>query len=313
VAAFRRRRLRPRVLVDVSTADLSTTLLGTPVSLPVALGPVAYQLMAHPDGEAATARAAAAADVLMILSTFASLPLEEVAAAGPGPRWFQLYVHRDRAVARDLVQRAAAAGYRAIVLTVDLPIPGYRQRDLRNHLGRPERIGNFTLPGSHSIPLQTLVAGFSERSLTWDDLAWVRSLAPLPLVIKGILTAEDATLAVEHGADAVVVSNHGGRQLDRVPATIDVLEEIVDAVAGRAEIYLDGGIRRATDVLVALALGARAVFIGRPYLFALAAGGEAGVTRLISLMRDELETAMPLLGVRRLADLTRSHVAPRIG
>lgn len=309
VRAFRRRMLRPRVLVDVSSIDPSTTLLGTSVSLPVALAPTAFQSFAHPDAELAVARAAHAAGVLFALSTFSSASIEEVAAAGDAPRWFQLYANKDRAVTAALVERATAAGYRAIVLTVDLPIPGYRERDLRNGLRHPDRLGNVALerrdPG---MVFQATVAGFNDPALSWDDVPWLRGLSPLPLVVKGIMTAEDALLAAEHGAAAIVVSNHGGRQLDHVPATIDVLQEVTDAVAGSVEVYLDGGVRRATDVLTALALGARAVFVGRPYLYALAAGGEAGVARALEIMRVELETAMALLGVRRPDEVTRAHV-----
>jgi isopentenyl diphosphate isomerase/L-lactate dehydrogenase-like FMN-dependent dehydrogenase len=311
-AAFRRRWLRPRVLVDVSAVDPATTILGRPVALPVGVAPTAYQQFAHPDAESAMVRAAAAAGVLFTLSTLSSHSMEMVAAAAPdAPRWFQLYVHRDPAVTGELVARAVASGYAAIVLTVDVPMPGYRQRDYRNHLQRPAKLGNLDLSGARGLEFQEVVAGFVSRSLSWADLPWIRSLSPLPLVIKGVLTGEDAALAVEHGASAVWVSNHGGRQLDAVPAALDVLEEVVAAVGGRAEVYLDGGIRRATDVLIALGLGARGVFLGRPFLMALAAGGEAGVLRALALLQDELSTAMTLLGVRSLAEVTRAHVAAR--
>ncbi|MBA2253642.1 MAG: alpha-hydroxy-acid oxidizing protein [Chloroflexi bacterium] len=305
--AFQRRRLRPRVLIDVSRIELATTMLGTRVAMPVALAPTAFESFVHPEAELAPARAAAAAGVLFTLSTFSSASLEEVAAVGQGPRWFQLYVHRDRAISRGIVERAAAAGYEAIVLTVDLPLPGYRIRDLRSRLRHPDRLGNMAVTPVPGMAFQDVFAGFTEPALTWSDLAWIRGLTALPLVVKGIMTGEDAALAVDHGAAAIVVSNHGGRQLDRVFATIDVLEEVVNAVAGRVEVYLDGGVRRATDVLTALALGARAVFIGRPYLFAMAAAGEAGVARALELLRTELLTAMPLLGVRTPAEVTRRH------
>lgn len=228
----------------------------------------------------------------------------------PGPRWFQLYVNKDRTRSAELVRRAEAAGYRAIVLTVDLPVPGYRERELRRHYQVPAgtRLGHYGDVDPGAAELIPLVASLLDQSLSWRDIAWVRGLSTLPLVLKGILTGEDAVLAVEHGAAGIVVSNHGGRQLDRAPATIDVLEEVVQAVAGRAEVYLDGGVRRGTDVLIARALGARAVFVGRPWVYALAAGGEAGVTRLIALMRAELETAMRLLGVAGMDAITRAHV-----
>lgn len=309
-AAFRRRRLRPRILVDVSTIDPSTDLLGQPVSMPVGLAPTAFQELAHVEGEVAVARAAGSADVLFCLSTFASRSLEEVAAAsGSGPRWFQLYVPKDPAIARDLVERAATSGYTAIVLTADLPVPGYRERELRNRLRAPERFGNFASSGTGDRELLDVIGGFNEPALTWDDVAWVRGLTELPVVVKGVMTGEDATLAVQHGAAGIVVSNHGGRQLDRASASIDVLEEVVEAVAGEAEVYLDGGVRRGVDVLIALALGARTVFMGRPYVFALAAGGTAGVERALALMHSEVLTAMALLGVRRPSEVTRAHVA----
>ena len=312
VAAFRRRRLRPRVLVDVVLIDPSTEMLGTPVSMPVGLAPTAQQAWAHPDGESASMRAATAAGIVSCLSTVSSHSLEEVASAvdgaGSGPRWFQLYVHKDRILSGDLVQRAAANGYSAIVLTVDLPIIGHRERDMRNELKAPERFGNFGIEDTGREEFGDVLSGFHDQTLKWDDLPWLRGLSDLPLVVKGILTAEDAALAVEHGADAIVVSNHGGRQLDRAPATLDVLEECVEAVDGRAEVYVDGGVRRGVDVLTALALGAQAVFIGRPYVYALAVGGEAGVARAIELLRAELVTAMALLGVPSIAAVTRAHV-----
>ena len=300
-------RLRPRVLVDVATVDPSVTLLGTRMALPVALAPTARQRLAHPDGETAVGRAAAAADVLQCVSTMSSCSLEAIAAAG-APRWFQLYVHKRRDTTAALVARAVAAGYTAIVLTVDFPVPGRRERELRSEFALEwGGLGNFPDLGG-GVEFLPLMEELHDQRLTWRDLEWIRALSPLPLVVKGVLTAEDARAAVEHGAAGIVVSNHGGRQLDRTPATIDVLEEIVDAAGGRAEVYLDGGIRRGTDVLVALALGARAVFVGRPHFFALGAGGEAGVTRMLDIVRAELENAMRLLGTPRLGDVTRAHV-----
>jgi isopentenyl diphosphate isomerase/L-lactate dehydrogenase-like FMN-dependent dehydrogenase len=241
-----------------------------------------------------------------------SRSLEEVAAAadeaGGGRRWFQLYVHRDRARSEELVRRAAQAGYEALVVTVDFPVAGNRERDLRNRLPYPSAFGNFDLPVAADGVLAPVIGGFIDASLSWADLAWLRGLADMPLVVKGIMTAEDALLAAAHGAAAIVVSNHGGRQLDRLPATIEVLPAIVSALDGRAEVYLDGGIRRGTDVAVALALGARAVFVGRPMVYALAAGGEAGVARAIALIDSELRRAMALLGVVSIDDLDRRHL-----
>jgi len=305
VEAWRRRTLRLRVLVDVAPVTTATTLLGRPSAMPVAIAPMAVHGAAHPDGEVATARAAAAAGVPFTLSTMSSRSIEEVAAAAPDATlWFQLYVQADPGRTRRLVERAAAAGYRAIIVTVDLPVLGYRERDRRNAFELPS-LGNFV----DAVGEFGLEEDWLTRSLTWADLATIRSWAPgLPLVLKGILTAEDARLAVEHGADAIVVSSHGARQLDRVPATVDVLEEIVDAVRGRTEIWVDGGVRRGLDVTVALALGVRGVLLGRPALYALAAGGQAGVERVLAILREELEIALALLGTPSPADVTRAHL-----
>jgi isopentenyl diphosphate isomerase/L-lactate dehydrogenase-like FMN-dependent dehydrogenase len=309
VAAFARRKLRPRVLVDVSGIDTRTTMLETPVAMPVALAPTAMDRLAHPDGEVAVSRAAARAGVLMHAATFSSCSLEEIATAAGGPRWFQLYVHQDRGLAEELVTRAAAAGYRAVVVTADLPVPGYRERELRSRFVVPDdaRPGNYRDRAGVEEVLGYLTHNI-DQSLTWSDIEWVRGLSELPVVVKGVLTAEDARLAVEHGAAGVVVSNHGGRQLDRAPASIDVLQEVVDELRGDIEVYLDGGVRRGSDVLIALALGARAVLLGRPYLWALAAGGEEGVARALELIRAELENSMALLGVTRPDQVNRAHV-----
>ncbi len=309
--AWRRYRFRPRVLVDVSGIDLATTLLGAPVSMPIGMAPAALHGLAHPDGELATARAATAAGVANVVSTVASRSIEDVAAAsGDGLRWFQLYAQRDRSMSRDFVQRAEAAGYRAIVLTADLPVLGYRDDIMRMGFDPGSRAyGN--LAGRAALANGGLDDLLDMRSvgLTWDSLAEIRSWSSLPLVLKGILTAEDARLAVEHGAAAVWVSNHGGRQLDRSPAAIAVLDEVVEAVDGRAEVYLDGGVRRGTDVVTALAMGARAVFTARPFLYALACAGEAGVTKACAILREETERALALVGVARPSGLRRSHVS----
>ncbi len=309
VAALRRRRLRPRVLVDVSELDLSTRLLGQRVEVPFGVAPMAFQHLAHDEAEDAMARAARSAGAMFCLSTLSSVALESVAEAA-GSRWFQLYVHRDRAVSRDLVARAEAAGHTAIVFTVDLPVAGYRQRDLRNDLQYPKRFGNFVAEGTAGRPLLEVIGGFNERGLTWSDVEWLRGLTDLPIIIKGVMTCEDAALAIDRGAAGIWVSNHGGRQLDRAFASIDVLDEVVAAVDGKAEVYLDSGVRRGTDVATALAMGAKAVFIGRPLALALAVGGEAGVARAFELLTAELRITMALLGATSVGGLHRRMVDP---
>ena len=311
IDAFGRFALRPRVFVDVSSIDPATTMLGAPVSIPVAFAPTALHKLAHPDGEIASTLACNDAGALMCLSTLSSVSIEDVAEVSTGPRWFQLYVHKERDVATDLVQRAVASGYSAIVVTVDLPVPGYREREYRQDFTTPDdaRPVNFDNTMTEEEFNHYLV-GLQDQALTWDDLEWMREAAGgVPLVLKGILTAEDAVLAVEHGVEGIMVSNHGGRQLDRAPAALEVLEEVAQAVGDRAEVYIDGGVRRGADVLIALGLGARAVFIGRPFLYALATAGEAGVGRALELMRAEIENSMALLGTPTIADIHRSHVS----
>jgi isopentenyl diphosphate isomerase/L-lactate dehydrogenase-like FMN-dependent dehydrogenase len=310
--AFERVHLRQRALVDVSSVDLSTTILGQHVEMPVLLAPVALQRLAHPEGEPASARAAAKAGTIMTLSTMASATIEEVAAAD-GPKWFQLYVHPDRNVAKRLVQRAEAAGYKAICVTVDVPRLGRRERDLRNQLEFPADVSHRNYIGEVEVPPVSVEAGESalaaaadvliDPSLTWEVIEWLRSITSLPLVLKGIMTAEDARLAVGHGVDGIVVSNHGGRQLDGVSATIEALPEVVEAVSGRCDVLFDSGIRRGTDVLKALALGANAVLIGRAFMWGLAVDGEKGVTQVLSMLRNELDLAMALCGCRSVGEV----------
>ncbi len=319
VDAWRRRRLRPRVLVDVSRVDPSTRMLGAPVPLPLAIAPMAAHGLAHPDGELITARAAATAGIPFTLSTMSSQALETVAEGAPGGiRWFQLYTQADPGRTRELVQRAAAAGYAAIILTVDLPVLGFRERDRRNAFDLTGPHGNFLdVPGgaTHGAGLHATADGFEaiegsfERGLTWAHLAEIRSWSDLPLVLKGILTAEDARIAVEHEVAGIVVSNHGARQLDRVSSTADALDEVVAAVAGRTEVWVDGGIRRGLDIVTAVALGARGVLLGRPILWALAADGGAGIERAIAILTEETRIAMALLGTPTIGDLHRGHVA----
>jgi len=316
LAGWRDRTLRPRVLVDVSTVDAATTMLGTPVSMPLAIAPMASHGLAHPDAEVATARAAAAAGVPFILSTMSSCSIEDVAGSAPDAiRWFQLYTQPDPGVSRGLIERAAAAGYDAVVLTVDLPVLGNRERDRRHGFDLDVPHGNFAPDSEAATAADLLQRGLSalgavrHTSLRWEDVAEIRSWSSLPLVLKGILTGEDARLALDHGADAVVVSNHGARQIDGVPAAIDVLEEVVAAVDGRTEVWVDGGVRRGIDIVVARALGARGVLLGRPILYALAAGGQAGVERALGLLRTEFELALALVGAPTVEDVGRTHVA----
>jgi isopentenyl diphosphate isomerase/L-lactate dehydrogenase-like FMN-dependent dehydrogenase len=294
VAAFERRKLRPRVLVDVGTVTTSTTVLGEEIALPVLIAPLAMQRMAHPDGEEATARAAAAAGTIMCLSSAATSPPKELT---DGRRWFQVYVWRSREKTEALIEEAVASGYSALVLTVDVPYLGRRERDVRV---------DFKVPEHLTVQGELFGEGF-DATMSWRDLEWLAGYG-LPVVIKGLLTAEDAQLACEHGAAAVVVSNHGGRQLDGVPATLDVLEEVVQAVDGRAEVLLDGGVRRGTDVLKALALGARAVLIGRAMLWGLAIAGEEGVAHVLQLFQKEIKLGLALLGCASPGDVSRAHV-----
>lgn len=313
-AAWHRFRIRPRVLVDVSRIDTASTFLGRPSSMPVAIAPMAVHGIAHPDGEVATARAAAEAGIPFTLSTASSRSIEEVAEGAPdGRHWFQLYVQAAPRRSRELVERAEAAGFEALILTVDLPRLGYRERDRRSRWALPP-LGNFTSTapatharGAHADGFEMLDAQ-QEVGLTWADLASIRSWSSMPLVVKGILTEEDAGRAVEHGVDAIVVSNHGARQLDRVAAPIDVLERIVGVVAGRAEVWVDGGVRRGIDIVIARALGAQGVLVGRPVMWALATDGEAGVSRALAILRDEFEVALTLVGAADPDAITRGHV-----
>jgi 4-hydroxymandelate oxidase len=306
--------LRPRVLVDVSAIDLTTMVMGQPTAAPIVLAPTAFQRLAHPDGELGTARAAAAAGLPMIVSTIATVSLEDIAETGVR-RWFQLYVLKDRDFTADLVRRAHAAGYEALVVTVDTPVLGRRVRDERNAFTLPDGIEMANLEGS-GLPnalgsgLTSHILSRHDDSVTWDDLAWLRSLAPLPLALKGVLTAEDARLAADAGVEALIVSNHGGRQLDGAPAALDALSEVVEAAGGRVGVRVDGGVRRGVDAVKALALGARAVCVGRPYLWGLATGGEAGVRSVLEFLRDDLALAMALAGRRSVGAIDRTAVAP---
>jgi 4-hydroxymandelate oxidase len=317
LAAFTRVKLRPKMLVDVSKINLTTQVLGESLQLPLLIAPMAFQCLADPEGEIATALAAADAGVGMVLSTLATKSLEEVATVAKGLQWFQLYIHKDQGLTQALVQRAYTAGYKAICLTVDAPMLGKRERDQRNEFTLPPGLhpANLTNISGLDIPqapgesgLLTYFAQQINPAVTWKDLEWLQSLSPLPLVVKGILRADDAVRAVEYGAQAIVVSNHGGRQLDGAIASLDALPDIIAAVDGKAEVLLDGGIRRGTDILKALAYGAKAVLIGRPVLWGLAVAGKIGVSHIISLLQDELNLAMALSGCASLGDIDSSLV-----
>jgi 4-hydroxymandelate oxidase len=319
-AAFSRYVFVPRVLVNAETVDLSTTVCGTSLSFPVMLAPTALNKLGHEDGEIAAARAAGATGTAMVCSTISTIPLEDVAKEATGPLWFQLYVYRDRTVTRDLVHRAKAAGYAALVLTVDTPRLGRRERDVRNRFSLPDGLsianlepyGNAdALRWAGASSFQEYVHHLLDGSLTWESVEWLRSITDLPILIKGILSPDDARLAVTAGASGIIVSNHGGRQLDGAIATIDALAPVVDA-AGDLPVLLDGGVRRGADVLKALGLGAKAVLIGRPYLWALAADGESGVREVLHILRDELELAMALSGCTSVRTLDPSLVRPRV-
>ncbi len=310
VGAYRRWQLRPRVLVDVAGASAAATVLGTPISMPLLVAPFAMQRLLHPDGEVATARAAAAAGTVICVSTITSSAHDEIAeAGGSAPRWLQLYVLRDRQRTLDHIAEARECGYSAIALTVDVPVLGRRERDLRLGFDIPPNLPLPYVKGKDPNVAMTFAQQFQmSPSVTWRDLEWIASESGMPVILKGILTREDAALAVEHGVDAIIVSNHGGRQLDGVAASLDALPEVVEAVGGACEVYVDGGIRRGTDVLKALALGARAALTGRAIASGLAVGGEAGVLDVLTMLRDEIELGLALLGCTSTDEVTRSHI-----
>src|SRR6266852_2573840 len=330
---------RPRHAVALSDCDLRTSVLGFAVSFPALLAPVGYSRLMHPDGEAGAARAAGVAGTGYILSTISGHSLEDVKAASAGPVCYQLYLLGGREASEGAIERAHNAGFSALVVTIDTPVAGMRKRDFRNGvkellegslfakipfvaqvLARPGWLASFLLdgglpqlpnvviPGQGPMPLLDVSAALARAAVTWQDLQWIRSLWPGPIVIKGVLTGEDARRAIDAGAAAVVVSNHGGRQLDGVPASLRVLPEVVSAVNGRVEVLMDGGIRRGSDILKAICLGARAVLLGRAYAYGLAAAGEAGVARVLEILRADLERSLKLLGCAAISNLGRSFV-----
>jgi 4-hydroxymandelate oxidase len=308
--AFERLRLAPRVLADVSQLDTRISLFGAELDHPILLAPIAYHRLYHPEGELATARGAGAAGAAMVISSFTTTAIDEIARNTERPIWFQLYVQRDRAFTKDMVERAVAAGCKAVCLTVDTPVLGCRYGQLS--FGLPSHIECVHLRGLNlksSAPTHSMGGIFDpifDPSFNWRDLDWLRSIAGVPVLLKGVLSPEDGKRAIDYGVDGIIVSNHGGRNLDLVPATIDALPRVVDAVAGRIPVLLDSGIRRGTDVLLALALGAKAVFVGRPYIYGLAIGGARGVERVLSILRDEFRRAMALTGRRTISEIDAS-------
>ncbi|VTS03718.1 alpha-hydroxy acid oxidase [Tuwongella immobilis] len=321
VEAFQRLRLRPRMLVDVTQRDPSTTLLGHRVPMPVTVAPMGFHRLAHPEGELATVRAVTGQGLIFVASTMATSTLEAIAAAATGRLWFQLYCFRDREITRSLIRRAEAAGYSAFQLTVDVPVLGRREADIRNNFQLPEdcRVANLEPYGLGSIrggsdresSAQEYTDRLFDASLTWETVDWIRSQTRLPVMLKGILRGDDAARGIDHGATGIVVSNHGGRQLDSGVSTFEVLPEIVQAVRGRVPVLIDSGVRRGVDVVKALAVGASAVQLGRPVLWGLAVDGQAGVERVLSLFRMELDNALALCGCPNLAAIGPDLIARR--
>ena len=338
--AFDAIAFRPRHAVGLPEGDLRTTVLGSDLAFPALLAPVGYSRLMHPDGECGAARAAGAAGTAYILSTISGHSLEKVKAASAGPVWYQLYLVGGRAVAEAALERARVAGCSALVVTIDTPVAGMRERDLRNGMtellsgsllakipflpqlfahprwltsflldGGVPRLENVVIPGEGPMRLMDVPTALAHAAVAWEDVRWLRELWRGPLVIKGVLTGDDARRAVDEGAPAVVVSNHGGRQLDGVPASLSVLPEVVAAVNGRAEVLMDGGIRRGSDIIKALCLGARAVLTGRAYTYGLAAAGEAGVARALAILRADMERTLQLLGCASVTQLDRSFLA----
>ena len=330
----------PRILTDVSKIDTGTTLLGRPIPLPLVLAPTGFTRIADPQGELAVARAAARIGVPYSLSTMGTRSIEEVAAVNDGPKWFQVYTWRDRGLVRALLDRAGAAGYEAIILTVDTPVLGRRERDVRRGYTLPPKIGAGTLidgllhpgwtvdflrndpitfasvatdnpagDGTSAVTLAEYINSQFDPALSWGEIDWLRSVWDGPIVLKGIQTVADAELAVEHGVEAIALSNHGGRQLDGAPSIIEVVEPVAQAVGGRIDIIADGGVRRGSDIVKALALGADAVMAGRAYLYALGAAGEPGVDHVLRFLAEGMERTMALAGCQQVADITRELVS----
>ena len=316
-AAYERIKLKPRVLVDTTKRDLTTIVLGQTIPMPIMVAPTAFHCMANPEGEVATARAAGKAGTIMMLSTLSTRSIEEVMTEATAPVWFQLYVYKDREATLSLVQRAESAGCTAIALTVDAQIWGRRERDIKNRFRLPKglSIKNLMPAGREQMPKEEADSGLAayvawqfDPTLNWKDIAWLCAKSKIPVLLKGVLHPEDALLAIDHGAAGVIVSNHGARQLDTVPATIEALPAIVEAVDGKIEVLIDGGIRRGTDVLKAIALGAKAVGVGRPIIWGLAVDGEQGAKRVLDILRKDFELSMRLCGCTSIQEIKKALV-----
>ncbi|CAG7785236.1 unnamed protein product [Allacma fusca] len=312
--AYQRWLIKPRVLRDVSSRKLVSTVLDGKVNFPVGVSPSAMQKLAHPEGELGMVRAVEQSGSIYILSTNSTCSIEEVAKAAPAARkWFQLYVFKDRSVSVGLVKRAEAAGFEALVLTVDAPLFGRRRANIRNRFALPShlKLANFPSEGFNTSDKGSALSNLDkimDQSVTWDDFKWLQSITKLPIVLKGIMSPEDAKMALAYGANAIFVSNHGGRQLDTVFATLDALPAIVKEVAGRCDVYVDGGISTGSDVFKALALGATMVFIGRPALWGLSVSGQVGAKRVLEILRDELDLTMALSGISDVKEIDSQYV-----
>jgi 4-hydroxymandelate oxidase len=317
--AYDRIRLRPRMMMNVSQRSTATRIFDHQTNTPIMIAPTAFAGMAHADGELAIARAAGHTGTPMTLSTMSNYRLEDVSdAARDVPLWFQLYVYKDRSVTEALVKRVEAAGYQALAVTVDTPLLGRREKDIRNEFHMPDGLtaANFYGSGMEHIEREISESGLAsyikaqfDDSLTWEDIKWLQSITSLPILVKGVLRGDDAAQAVAHGASGIIVSNHGGRQLDTAIATIDALPDVVAAVGAQVEVYIDGGVRRGTDVLKAIALGAQGVMVGRPVLWGLAMDGEAGVAAVLNMLHEEFDLAMALCGCRSIAEITPDLIA----
>ena len=307
-------RLRPRIFVDVSKLDTRVKLFEQELPFPILLAPTAYHRLVHPEGELATARGAGAAGATMVAGMLATTPIEDIAKAATGPLWFQTYILKDRGFTRDLIQRGEGVGCKALCITSDSPVVGVRNRDARANFSLPPNLeranlrGLMRTGGNLRPPEGDIYTPILDASMTWKEIDWLRSFARIPVILKGVLNPDDAELAIKSGASGIIVSNHGARNLDTVPPTIEILPEVVERVAGRIPVLCDSGIRRGTDVLKALALGANAVLIGRPYLYGLSVAGDAGVTKVINILKNEFKVAMALSGRPTIASIDRTVI-----